>query len=127
MLTRAAILAADDCGERVPVEVPEWGGVVYVGVMSGLERDRFELAVMAESQTAAGPRRSIRAHLAAATCYDAAGAKLFSAGDVEALSAKSGRALDRIYDVAERVNGLRADELATLEEKKTIRAGSGSS
>ena len=40
-LNREAILAAEDLPREL-VEVPEWGGAVYVRALTGAERDQFE-------------------------------------------------------------------------------------
>lgn len=98
-LTRDQILTADDL-PRTEVFVPEWGGSVFVRCMTGAERDRFE------SEHHKDPFTDLRARLAAATTCDESGILLFGPGDVEALSRKSGAALDRIFSVAVRMSAI---------------------
>lgn len=107
MLSRDSILAAKDF-ETETVEVPEWGGSVCVRMMSGRERDRFE------ADQRRDPYRDIRARLAAATLCDEAGALLFTPADIEALAAKSSKALDRVFDAAVRINKLSAADVEDL-------------
>src|SRR5688572_17981670 len=44
-LTKEQILAADD-RPTVPVETPEWGGTVYLRVISAMERDVYESEIV---------------------------------------------------------------------------------
>ena len=45
ILTAEEILQADDLPKEL-VEVPEWGGEVYVRTMTGLERDSWEGSIV---------------------------------------------------------------------------------
>lgn len=112
-LTRELILGADDLVTEL-VEVPEWGGDVRVRTLTGAERDAFEMAVYTMRQKA-GAAINIRALLVALCAVDDDGKRLFSERDAVQLGAKSAKALDRIFSVAQRLNGLTAadvDELA---------------
>lgn len=105
-LSRDEILGARDL-KVVEVDVPEWGGVVLVSMMTGRDRDAFE----AETVTRRGKQvdvnmKDMRARLVARTVVDESGARLFSDGDVEALAAKSSAALNRLFEVARKLNGL---------------------
>lgn len=103
MLSREQILAADD-RRRDLVEVPEWGGSVYVTVMSGTARDDWEAWLVGQRKD--GTISNARAHLVVATVVDETGARLFSLEDVVALGQKSSTALDRLVAVARRLNKL---------------------
>ena len=110
MLTRDQILNASDIKTEV-VSVPEWGGDVYVCMMTGYARDVFE-SQMLDKKTG---KKNMRAKLAAATVQDEDGNLLFSEKDIELLGKKSGAALERIFDVALRINRIGpsdVDELA---------------
>lgn len=109
-LTRARILEADDRPMK-EVVVPEWKGSVFVRMMSAGERDAFEA-----SQGRGDPHRDLRARLAVATVCDAEGRALFTAEDVPALTAKSGRALDRIFAAAAKHNGITAADVEELRK-----------
>lgn len=106
MLTRDAILAQVSLPSEM-VEVPEWGGAVTVATMTGAARDEWEQSLVA------GGRRleNVRAKLVAATVVDESGARLFSAEDAAALGRLSAAALDRVCQVAQRLNGLTSQQL----------------
>ena len=116
-LNKAAILAANDLPTET-VDVPEWGGDVTVRTMTGRERDEFEAEILKRPKAADGSiadLRGLKVHLVIRTVVDESGAPLFTDEDGEALNGKSAAALNRIADVAQRLNGLTkkdVDELA---------------
>lgn len=115
LLSREDILRAQDITvERV--EVPEWGGYVLVRGMTGAERDAFEQSIV--KQRGKGKvelnLHNIRAKLVAYCCVDEAGNRLFTEADIEALGRKSGAALNRIYEVAQRLSGLTQQDMDEL-------------
>lgn len=91
-----------------PVEIPEWPGEQFVRVMTGTERDRYELLATN------GSEKMIRGMLAAFTLCDAEGTRLFADSDAKALSEKSSTALDRVFAKAARVNRMRDIDLEEL-------------
>lgn len=105
ILSKHAILAVVDAKTH-RVDVPEWGGAVFVRTMSAA--DRIEL-----TEAFSGPEENNASLLilkvAAATICDEAGQRLFTNDDVVDLGKKSFTALKRVYDVAADINGLRAD------------------
>ena len=109
MLTRDQVFSAEDI-KTEGVGVPEWGGSVIVGTMSGYARDIFE-AQMLDKKTG---KKNMRAKLAAATVQDEEGNLLFTEKDVEALGKKSGAALERIFDVALRINRIGEKDVEEL-------------
>ncbi len=111
-LTRDQILAAPDVEVR-PVEVPEWGGTVYVRTLSGAQAEAYH-AMIREGETAS----NVRAKLVACAACDEQGNPLFSADDVEALGTRSFRALDRVFEAALELNALGAAG-AEAEEKNS--------
>lgn len=119
-LTAAAILAADDL-KREWVDVPEWGGGVYVRSMPGLALDQYEQRLMSRRSTEGKAVKvnldNARAELVALTACDDKGEALFTLEQVEALSKKSGAALNRVVAVAQRLNGLNQRDLEELAKK----------
>lgn len=108
ILNRDAIFAAEDRNiERL--NIPEWGGDVCLRVLSGRERDRFETSLQGGNK--AKSMKDFRARFAALILCDEAGDKLFSAVDVENLSEKSGRALDRILERGMSLNAISAADV----------------
>jgi hypothetical protein len=96
-LTKDAILSANDL-PREAVEIPEWGGTVYVRALNGDERDALERMVTTDKVS--------RAAIAALCVVDESGKRLFSSDDLPALAAKHGGALERIVNAAMRFNTL---------------------
>ncbi len=122
MLTRDQILAADDLPREL-VEVPEWGGSVYVRTLTGTEAD----AQMAEVLDGRRDLQDYHAKMAAACICDDAGKRLFSDADVKVLGAKSVRALDRVVAAVNRINGLgKEDEEAVVKNSETATPDGGS-
>jgi len=110
MLTREQILGTVTLRTE-DVDVPEWGGVVRVSEMTGAARDAWEQSLV-PSERGAGPNiANIRARLVAVCVVDEAGERVFSDKDAVALGQKSAAALDRVAKVAQRLNGLTADEV----------------
>jgi len=111
-LTKDDILRADDL-PREEVDVPEWGGAVFVRTMAGVERDAFEQSIADESGR---NLTNLRARLAVLTVVDADGARIFADADADALGKKSAAGLSRIFDVAQRLNALTNSDVEELEK-----------
>lgn len=112
-LDREAILAADDL-KIEPVDVPEWGGRVFVRSLSGIQRDALDGDGLRRKKAGQSDWEHFRGRYAAACVCDEEGAALFTLSDVEALSAKSASALDRIYEKADELNGISASAMEEL-------------
>lgn len=114
LLTKQQILEARDLPTE-DVHVPEWGGTVRVRALGGLERDRYESSLVIGTGAAAKfSPLNIRAKLVAAAVVDDRGKRLFSEEDVAALGEKSGAALDRVFEVAQRLSGLSQKDMEDL-------------
>ncbi len=109
MNIRESILTADDL-PRKPLTIPEWGVTVYVRTMTGSQRDAFEAAQIKD------PYRDIRARMATYTVCDESGALLFTEADIPSLGAKSVRALDKIFALACRLNGVSKEDVDELKK-----------
>ena len=102
MLSKEAILQTDDLPREL-VQVPEWGGDVYVSTMTGTQRDAFEQSMQGKKGKL--NLDNVRARFAVLTIVDDQGKRLFTDVDVKALGEKSAAALDRVFAVAQRLNG----------------------
>lgn len=111
MLSKDQILKADD-SKTIEVDVPEWGGTVLVGTMSGFARDQFESAIIGKNGGL--NTTNIRAKLAASTLIDAKGNLLFNDKDVAALGKKSAAALDRVFEEAQKLNRISEADVEDL-------------
>lgn len=113
-LSKEQILNCQDL-PREKVSVPEWGGHVYVRTMTGNERDAWEDSrVRRAGKNMRLNLRNARATLAAATICDNAGALLFDEKDISALGRKSAAALDRVYEVAQRLSQVTDEDIEEL-------------
>jgi hypothetical protein len=122
VLTRDQIKVVDD-RKIESVEVPEWGGMVYVRGLSGTDRDSFEMAMIEQSR-GKGKRtqevnlRNLRAKLVVRTAVDSDDTEtakpIFEMADIEWLGRKSAQALQRVYAVAQRLSGLSNEEVEEL-------------
>ncbi len=110
-LSRDAILNINDTA-LVQVDVPEWGGAVYVRPMSGRDRDAYDL----EMVQAGGKIENMRARIAVRVVCDADGNLMFKPEDADALGKKSAKALDRIYAAMESTSKTTADGIAQLKK-----------
>ncbi len=114
MLSAEQILKSDDTPAVEKVDVPEWDGYVFVKVMSGASRDRWELST---SRALEKPgTANVRASLCVATVCDENGNRLFTDNQVANLGEKSSAALDRVYAVAQRLNKLSSSDIEELEK-----------
>lgn len=114
VLTAEDVLNADDLVQE-RIDVPEWGGHFWVRGLTGIQRDDFD-ASMIETR---GRKRevvlkNIRASLVARTACTEDGTRIFTDSQVKALGEKSAAALDRVYDVAARLSGLREEDVEEL-------------
>jgi len=108
ILSKEAILAADDI-RRERVAVPEWGGDVFVRTITGMERDAWERRKADETSLP-----NLRGSLVALCCCNEAGGEIFKPSDAGAVGRKSAAALDRIVEVAMRLNGIGEEETKEL-------------
>ena len=109
-LTAEQILAADDMGLK-KVTVPEWGGDVYIRVMSVGERDNYERLWMGKRET--GVENFRTEYLARVLC-DEKGDLLFSREQTAALAKKSGAVMGRLFDEAMKHNRMTEEDVEQL-------------
>lgn len=115
LLSADQILAADDRKYEV-VPVPEWGGEVRLRSMSGSERDAYEDSLTNQvGNKQVVNARNARAKLVALCAVDENGKLLFGKDTVIKLGTKNSGALQRLFDVACRMNGFTEDDVKELE------------
>lgn len=114
LLTKAQILGVADL-EHEDVDVPEWGGTVRVQMLTGAERDAFEQEIVTrQGKKVQMNLANVRARLVALCLVDEEGQRVFGESDVKALGRKSALALNRVFEVAQRINGLTEQDMEEL-------------
>lgn len=104
VLNRDSILNALDL-QREVVEVPEWGGSVIIAELSAADRLKFGAAM--------GDEEDQQVFVAKALIWfivDEGGDRVFTGEDAEILAGKSLSVLQRLWDVAARLNALKTDD-----------------
>ena len=122
LLTADDILHAKDL-KRERLELPEWGGHLYIRTMTGVERDAWEASMVRSRPKRINGHnveehitdmRNARAKLVARVACDEEGKSIFTEAQIDALGKKSAAALDRCFDVAKRLNHLSSDDMEEL-------------
>lgn len=106
-------MAAND-SPREEVDCPEWGGTVFVRTLSAAERDRWE--IRCEDLKTKGLLSNVRASLLVLTLCDADGKLLFTENDAVELGKKSAAVVDRLFDVARRLNGIGQEQVEAAKK-----------
>jgi hypothetical protein len=132
LTSRRAILDLADLPTET-VLVPEWGGAVRVRGLTGKERDDYEGGIMVSRRnpktgdlTQEMNLANVRARLVVRSVVDEAGQRVFTDEDAEALGGKSAHAVSRIFDVAQRLSGMRPEDLKELVGKSEATPAAGS-
>jgi len=113
-LTRDEILEVNDLLIE-EVDVPEWGGMVLVRGLTGTDRDRLEAsAVTQNGNNLALNLNNIRAKLVSMSVVNEDGKRLFTDSDIKDLGRKNAAALERVYDVAQRLSGMGKADVSEL-------------
>lgn len=113
-IRRDAILALNDLPAPQLVDVPEWGGSIYIRALTGVERDAYEAQFVRAGGAKGKGLHNARARLVALTAVDETGQRIFTDADVESLGRKSAMVLDRLFAVAGRLSGLTSQDVEEL-------------
>ena len=115
-LKRDDILKAQDI-KTEKVNIPEWGGDIYVKELTGEERNEYEsfLIDLANGKKA-HKMDEARSRLAVLSICDEEGKRLFTDDDIKALSRKNAKALMRVYGVAQRLSLIGQDQISKETE-----------
>jgi len=107
MLSKSDILTAKDIESEV-VKVPEWNGEVMVYGLTLAEKDIWTDSIIVDGKATMDGATT---RLCALCIRDEKGKAIFTSHDITALSAKSAKALDRIFQVAQRLSGIGQEEI----------------
>jgi hypothetical protein len=114
MLSRQDIIDCNDIETEV-VPVPEWNGEVNVRGLTLAEKDQWTESLMNGPGKELGVGKvnmtGATAKLCALCMRGEDGNILFDESDIPALQAKSASALDRVFQVAQRLSGIGQEEI----------------
>jgi hypothetical protein len=108
-LDKKSILAADDV-RKEKVHVPEWKGDVFLRVLTGTDRDRFEESYADQKMKAFRIR-----FLLLALC-DEDGERLFSDEEADILGRKSSVVINRLFEAGWKLNAFTQEAVDALGE-----------
>ena len=122
LLTKEQILAAEDL-DYEEVEIKEWGGKVRLRCMTGTERDAFESAIYKiKGDKVEANRENFRSELLSRVLCNKDNKLLFNPREVKALGGKSGRVIDRLFDIAQKINGIGQSDIEELTKNSESEA-----
>ena len=122
-LTKDQILAANDAN-LLKVAVPEWGGDLYIRVMTVGERDAYENEWQRKKDTGV---EDFRTKFLVRCLVDEKGNRLFDNGDVQRLAEKSARVMNRVWLAAMEHNNLSDASIEELAKNSEPGPTAGSS
>jgi len=107
MLSKSGILECKDIESEV-VNVPEWSGEVMVYGLTLAEKDVWTDSILDDGKA---NMQGATARLCALSIRDEKGKPIFTSKDITSLQAKSAKALDRVFQVAQRLSGIGQEEI----------------
>ena len=107
MLSRQDIIDCNDIESEV-VPVPEWNGEVNVQGLTLAEKDIWTDSILVDGKAS---MTGATAKLCALCMRDESGGLLFTEEDIPVLQAKSAQALDRVFQVAQRLSGIGQEDI----------------
>jgi hypothetical protein len=114
MLSKIDTLQSKDIDTEI-VKVPEWDGEVAVTGLTLAEKDQWTKSIMSGPGKELGEGKVDMEGATAKLCImcmrDEDGKQLFSFKDVTALQKRSASALDRIFQVAQRLSGIGQEDI----------------
>lgn len=122
-LTRDQILQSNDA-DMLRLSVPEWGGDVFIRVMTVGERDAYENEWQRKRETGVD---DFRTKFLVRCLVDEKGNRLFDNGDVERLAQKSARVMNRVWVAAMEHNNLSDKSIEELAKNSEPGPTAGSS
>ncbi len=124
-LSRESIFAVSDLTTEW-IDVPEWGGGLYVRGLTAAERDRLETSLLnAKGEPQTAKLENYRARMIVACAVNEDGTPVFKGNaDAIALGNKSASAINRVVDVARRLSGMTDEDVEELtKNSETVPSG----
>jgi hypothetical protein len=113
-LNKKAILKRLGILARESVEVPEWGGKVWVQEMTAEQRDAFDDWILRSGEES--DKSSLRARVVSLCAVDEDGKRLFSDLDIPDLKRMSSKAIGRVARKAFDLSGFSEGVVADMEK-----------
>lgn len=108
-LDRRSILAVDDV-RKEKFAVPEWKGDVFLRVLTGTDRDRFEDSYADQKM------KSFRIRFLLLALCDEAGERLFNDDEADVLGKKSSIVINRLFEAGWKLNAFTQEAVDALGE-----------
>ena len=117
MLSKKQILECNDIKSEI-VQVPEWNGEVLVQGLTLDEKDAYRDSLRTDGEV---NLNGATARFCAFCMVDEDGSRLFNGADVELLGQRSSVAMDRVFQVAQRLSAMGEYEIkeAVKNSEKT--------
>ncbi len=117
---RDQIVASQDL-KREPIDLAEWwpevaGVPLFIRTMSAGERSRYEETLDFDRTGVPRSKLNIQAKLGVRVLVTEDGDRVFGDDDVEVLASKNSEAVQTIFELGAKVNGMTKEALATLEK-----------
>jgi hypothetical protein len=109
-LNKHQILGAVDT-QTLKVEVPEWGGDVYLRVMTVGERDEYENEWLRSKDRGMA---NFRTKFLGKCLCDEKGVRLFTDAELGELAKKSATVMNRLWNEAMKFNALREEDVEQI-------------
>lgn len=131
-LTREQIFHSRDCDALEPVEIPEWGGTIYMARITVGEWEKLIALAHRDAKAKNGDPGLTNARAVCASARDEQGNRIFEDPTVDdtharILAGKSFVAVDRAYEAYARVNGRGKETEAELKKNSAGTPASDSS
>ncbi len=115
ILSAEDILGVDD--KRIKeVEVPEWGGSIFIRTFAGFERDLFTKSILDKKTGNPTELGNFRAKTLALGICDQGGNRIFTNSQIEALGKKNSAVIERLFMEINKLNGLTPEEVVEITE-----------
>lgn len=115
MIDKAKLLASSSAFKLGELDLPEFGGKVFLRVLSSRERDALE-AEFTDAKNSLTKLDNIRAKLVVRALADDQGKRLFSDAEVDQVGDMPAPLVSKIFDAAARHNGMTADSVETARK-----------
>lgn len=92
-----------------------FGEDLMVRELTGCERDAFEASLtVSKGKTVSMNMNNVRAKLVVKSLFDLDGSRLFGDNDVDLVGGLPASDLDKVFEVAQRISGLKPEDIEDL-------------